>query len=344
LQVSDFHYQLPENLIAQEPLPDRSASRMLVVSPRSQTIADNQFQNFAAFLRPGDCLVLNNTKVFPARLHGRRNRPDGAEVEVFLLKSLNGDDTDWQCLVRPGKRTRKGDHILFRPDLTAQVLEHGEFGERTIRFSSEKPIAALLEEIGETPLPPYIRPTQNNTDKTRYQTVFAQHRGSVAAPTAGLHFTPQILEACRQAGAEIAYVTLHVGLGTFAPLRAENISEIELHEEYFEIAASDAELMHAARRRVCVGTTTVRTMETAMLRGGLRPMRGQTNLFIHPGYQFLGTNAMLTNFHLPQSSLLMLVSAFAGHDLTMRAYRHAVEEKYRFFSYGDCMFIEGMHD
>ncbi len=317
---------------------------MLVVSPASQTIADNQFQNFAAFLRPGDCLVLNNTKVFPARLHGRRNRPDGAEVEVFLLKSLNGDDTDWQCLVRPGKRTRKGDHILFRPDLTAQVLELGEFGERTIRFSSEKPIAALLEEIGETPLPPYIRPTQNNTDKTRYQTVFAQHRGSVAAPTAGLHFTPQILEACRQAGAEIAYVTLHVGLGTFAPLRAENISEIELHEEYFEIAASDAELMHAARRRVCVGTTTVRTMETAMLRGGLRPMRGQTNLFIHPGYQFLGTNAMLTNFHLPQSSLLMLVSAFAGHDLTMRAYRHAVEEKYRFFSYGDCMFIEGMRD
>jgi S-adenosylmethionine:tRNA ribosyltransferase-isomerase len=341
LQVSDFHYQLPEDLIAQEPLADRSASRMLVVSKSTQSLTDNHFQNFAHFLRPGDCLILNNTKVFPARLHGRRNHAQGAEVEVFLLKSLNAQETDWQCLVRPGKRTRKGDHILFRPDLTAQVLEHGEFGERTIRFSSEKPIPALLEEIGETPLPPYIHPTPNNTDKTRYQTVFAQHRGSVAAPTAGLHFTPQILDACRAAGADIAYVTLHVGLGTFAPLRAENISEIELHEEYFEIAEPDAARMRAARRRVCVGTTTVRTIETAMLRGGLHPMQGQTNLFIHPGYKFLATDALLTNFHLPQSSLLMLVSAFAGYDLTMRAYHHAVEQKYRFFSYGDCMFIEG---
>jgi len=340
LQVSDFHYQLPEELIAQEPLADRSASRMLVVSKTTQSIADDSFEHFSSFLRSGDCLVLNNTKVFPARLHGRRNRPDGAEVEVLLLRALNTDETEWRCLVRPGKRTRKGDHILFHPAGSCHVLEHGDYGERTIRFSAEKPPAELLDEIGETPLPPYIQPTAANADKSRYQTVFAQHRGSVAAPTAGLHFTSQMLDACRAAGAEIAYVTLHVGLGTFAPLRVENISEIELHEEYFEIAESDAERMRAARRRVCVGTTSVRTVETAMLRGGLRKMQGQTNLFIHPGYHFLGTDAMLTNFHLPQSSLLMLVSAFAGFDLTMSAYRYAVENKYRFFSYGDCMFIQ----
>ncbi len=313
---------------------------MLVLSKAGQTIADNSFSQFAGFLRPGDCLVLNNTKVFPARLHGRRNRRDGAEVEVFLLKAVNADESEWRCLVRPGKRTRRGDHILFDAGLSCQVLEHGEYGERTIRFSSDRPLAELLDEIGETPLPPYIQPSARSADKNRYQTVFAQHRGSVAAPTAGLHFTPETLKACRAAGAEIAQVTLHVGLGTFAPLRAENVSEIKLHEEYFEIAEPDAARMRAARRRVCVGTTSVRTVETAMLRGGLRKMQGETNLFIHPGYQFLGTDAMLTNFHLPQSSLLMLVSAFAGYDLTMRAYRHAVEQKYRFFSYGDCMFIE----
>ncbi len=325
-------------MIAQEPLEDRTASRMMVLS--KGRLADDQFQRFASFLRPGDCLVLNNTRVFPARLHGRRNRKDGAEVEVFLLRAFDAQETEWRCLVRPGKRTRKGDRILFSAELSAEVLEHGEYGERTIRFAAARPVAELLEEIGETPLPPYIHRQAATADRSRYQTVFAEQRGSVAAPTAGLHFTPEILAACRQAGAEIAYVTLHVGLGTFAPLRVENVSDIELHEEYFEIAESDAERMRAAERRVCVGTTSVRTVETAMLRGGLRPMQGQTNLFIHPGYCFKGTDAMLTNFHLPQSSLLMLVSAFAGYDLTMRAYRHAVAERYRFFSYGDCMFIE----
>ncbi len=313
---------------------------MLVVSRDGKSLKDDQFSNFPRFLRPGDCLVLNNTRVFPARLHGRRNHPDGAELELFLLRALDDAESEWRCLVRPGKRTLKGDRILFNPELSAEVLEHGEFGERTIRFSSTKPIAQVLEEIGETPLPPYIHRAADRGDKGRYQTVFAQQRGSVAAPTAGLHFTPEVLEQCRTAGAEIAYVTLHVGLGTFAPLRVEKVSDIELHEEYFEIAEVDAERMRAAKRRVCVGTTSVRTVETAMLRGGLRAMQGETNLFIHPQYQFRGTDAMLTNFHLPQSSLLMLVSAFAGYDLTMRAYRHAVEEKYRFFSYGDCMFIE----
>lgn len=303
-------------------------------------MADDHFAHFASFLRPGDCLVLNNTRVFPARLHGRRNRTNGAEVEVFLLRALTTDETEWRCLVKPGKRTLKGDRILFSGELSAEVLEHGEFGERTIRFTHSRPISELLEELGETPLPPYIHRVAGDGDKNRYQTVFAAQRGSVAAPTAGLHFTPGMLEACRKAGAEIAYVTLHIGLGTFAPLRVEKISEIELHEEYFEIAEPDAERMRAAERRVCVGTTSVRTVETAMLRGGLRSMTGETNLFIHPGYEFRGTDAMLTNFHLPQSSLLMLVCAFAGYDLTMSAYRHAVANGYRFFSYGDCMFIE----
>lgn len=313
---------------------------MLVLNKTQSSFSDSEFRRFPEHFRPGDCLVLNNTRVFPARLHGRRNRQDGAEVEVFLLRALDEAESEWRCLVRPGKRALKGDRILFDSDLTAEILEHGEFGERVLRFSSERPLTEWLEVIGTTPLPPYIHRTPGSDDKARYQTVFAKERGSVAAPTAGLHFTPEILEACRSAGASIAYVTLHVGLGTFAPLRAENVSDIELHEEYFEITEPDAELMRAAKRRVCVGTTSVRTVETAMLRGGLRAMSGETNLFIHPGYHFKGTDAMLTNFHLPQSSLLMLVSAFAGYELTMRAYAHAVEEKYRFFSYGDCMFIE----
>ena len=313
---------------------------MLILSKDSQSVSDGRFRELPSFLRPGDCLVLNNTRVFPARLHGRRNRDDGAEVEVFLLRALNTSESEWRCLVRPGKRTRKGDRILFGSELTCEVLEHGEFGERTIRFPADRPLSGLLEQLGETPLPPYIHRLSVVGDKTRYQTVFAKHAGSAAAPTAGLHFTTEMMDACRTAGAEIAFVTLHVGLGTFAPLRVEEVGEVELHEEYFEISEQDAERIRRAARRICVGTTTVRTLETAMLRGGIRAMQGETNLFIHPGYEFRATDAMLTNFHLPKSSLLMLVSAFAGYDLAMRAYRHAVQEKYRFFSYGDCMFIQ----
>jgi S-adenosylmethionine:tRNA ribosyltransferase-isomerase len=340
LQVSDFHYDLPEELIAQTPLAERGAARMLVLSKQHATFQDNWFRHFPSFIKPGDCIVLNNTRVFPARLHGRRNHAEGGEVEIFLIRPLNADESEWQCMVRPGKRVRKGDVILFAPDFSAEVLTHGDFGERTIRFTAEEPVKDLIERVGETPLPPYIHRKAELADKARYQTVFAEKRGSVAAPTAGLHFTPEILAECRQAGAQIAYVTLHVGLGTFAPLRAELVSDIELHHENYEVAEPDAELMRAAKRRICVGTTSVRTVETAMLRGGLRPMSGETNLFIHPGFQFRGTDAMLTNFHLPQSSLLMLVSAFAGTQLTLRAYQHAVKEKYRFFSYGDCMFIQ----
>ncbi|HEX4750356.1 MAG TPA: tRNA preQ1(34) S-adenosylmethionine ribosyltransferase-isomerase QueA [Bryobacteraceae bacterium] len=339
-QVSDFYYELPEELIAQEPLRDRSASRMLVVSRQRQTFHDDLFINFPRYLKPGDCLVLNNTRVFPARLHGSRNSEAGAQIEVFLVRSLTPDETEWKVLVRPAKRVHLGDRILFSSDLQGEVLCEGEFGERTIRLVSSQSIAELLERLGQTPLPPYIHRTPDSTDRERYQTVFAQHRGSVAAPTAGLHFTPEILDACRAAGAQIAYLTLHVGLGTFAALRETKLGDIKLHAEYFEIAESEAAIMRAAKRLFCVGTTSVRTLETALLRGGLHGMNGETNLFIHPGFRFRAAGAMLTNFHLPQSSLLMLVSAFAGRDLIFRAYRRAVAERYRFFSYGDCMLIE----
>jgi S-adenosylmethionine:tRNA ribosyltransferase-isomerase len=313
---------------------------MLVVSREQETFHDDVFANFPAYLRKGDCLVVNNTRVFPARLHGRRNHSTGAQVEVFLLRGMDDGQRIWKALVRPGKRARVGDRIYFTPEFQAEVLDHGEFGERTVAFASEKPVHQMLNELGKMPLPPYIHRAPDPKDLERYQTVFSAQLGSAAAPTAGLHFTPEMLSRCRDTGAEIAEVTLHVGLGTFAPLRVENVSEIRLHEEYFEIGGREAELMLKAQRLVCVGTTSVRTVETAFLRGGLKAMKGETNLFIHPGFHFQGTSAMLTNFHLPQSSLLMLVSAFAGRDTILAAYRHAVKERYRFFSYGDCMLIQ----
>jgi S-adenosylmethionine:tRNA ribosyltransferase-isomerase len=342
LQVSDFYYELPKELIAQEPAAERGASRMLVVSREKNTFHDDVFSNFSRYIRPGDCLVLNNTRVFPARLHGTRNTSEGARVEVFLLEAEDDNQNLWRCLVRPGKRVLVGDAILFPGGLRAEVLTYGEFGERTMRFHSftTEPVAELLQEIGEMPLPPYIERHPNDLDSERYQTVFAKHSGAVAAPTAGLHFTPEILEQCRAAGAKVAEVTLHVGLGTFAPLRAAKLERIQLHEERFEISAAAAETMREAARIFCVGTTSVRTVETAMLRGGLTALSGSTNIFIYPGYRFGATGALLTNFHLPESSLLMLVSAFAGRDLTFAAYRHAVAARYRFFSYGDCMLIE----
>ena len=313
---------------------------MLVVSRAKQTFRDDVFANFDSYLRPGDCLVLNDTRVFPARLKGHRNSSSGAEIEVFLVRALNESETEWKALVRPAKRVRKGDAILFANVLSADVISEGEFGERIVRLHCDRPVRELLEELGQTPLPPYIRRNPDQKDRERYQTVFARARGSVAAPTAGLHFTPEMLDRCRAAGAELAYVTLHVGLGTFAPLRGNNVSEIQLHGEFFEITRENARVMRTASRLFCVGTTSVRTIETAMLRGGWAPISGETNLFIYPGFHFRGTGAMLTNFHLPQSSLLMLVAAFAGRELTLAAYRHAVSEKYRFFSYGDCMLIE----
>ncbi len=311
---------------------------MLVVSREEQRFADDEFRNFYRYIRPGDCLVLNNTRVFPARLHGHR-ATSGAEIEVFLLRALNEEETEWNVLVKPGKRVRKGDEIVFGGGLNAEVLSHGDFGERTIRFSAGEPVSQMLETLGETPLPPYIHRRPTRDDRSRYQTVFAERRGSVAAPTAGLHFTPEMLDRCREAGAAVAHVTLHVGLGTFAPLRVQNVEDIRLHEERFEISEENAAIMRRAKRLFCVGTTSVRTVETSLLRGGLSAIAGETNLFIYPGFHFRGTGAMLTNFHLPQSSLLMLICAFAGRDLALAAYRHAVAERYRFFSYGDSMLI-----
>jgi S-adenosylmethionine:tRNA ribosyltransferase-isomerase len=340
LQVSDFYYELPEELIAQEPLAERVASRMLVVSRETNSFHDDEFGNFHKYIRPGDCLVLNDTRVFPARLHGHRNSEKGAAVEVFLIRPIDGEEETWKALVKPGKRARTGDRILFSPELSAEIISQEEFGERTIRLLAKQPVLEILERIGETPLPPYIHRKPTASDRQRYQTVFARKTGSVAAPTAGLHFTPETLAACQEAGAEIAYVTLHVGLGTFAPLRGEKISQIVLHEESFELKERDCERMRRAERLFCAGTTSVRAIETALLRGGLYAQQGETNLFIYPGFHFRGTGAMLTNFHLPESSLLMLVAAFVGRELTLAAYKHAVENRYRFFSYGDCMLIE----
>jgi S-adenosylmethionine:tRNA ribosyltransferase-isomerase len=338
--VSDFDYELPEDLIAQTPPAERGNSRMLVLSRAQTSFHDDVFTNFSRYVRPGDCLVLNNSRVFPARLQGRRNREDGAEVEVFLVHHQPNLENEWQALVKPAKRVRQGDHILFGEGLTAEVLTEGDYGQRTLRMKAEGSIIKLLERFGRVPLPPYIHREPDATDRDRYQTIFAEKTGSAAAPTAGLHFTPAVLDACVDAGATIARVTLHVGLGTFAPLRVSELSKIRLHEEFFEVDEENATRLREAKRLFCVGTTSVRTVETMQVRGGYRAMWGETDLFISPGYQFRAADVMLTNFHLPQSSLLILVSAFAGRDFALAAYRHAVREQYRFFSYGDCMLIE----
>jgi S-adenosylmethionine:tRNA ribosyltransferase-isomerase len=313
---------------------------MLVLSRARGNFQDDEFQNFAKYVKPGDCLVLNDTRVFPARLHGHRNTKDGAVIEVFLLRSIDEQRGEWRALVKPAKRAKTGDHITFSPELSAEIISEGDYGERTIRLESQRDLTSLLEELGETPLPPYIHRQATREDRNRYQTVFAKNSGSIAAPTAGLHFTEKMLEACKAAGATTAHVTLHVGLGTFAPLRGTDLSEIQLHTERFEVLPDECDKMRAAKRVVCVGTTSVRTVETASLSGVLNARTGETNLFIYPGFHFRTVGGMLTNFHLPESSLLMLVSAFAGRELTLAAYEHAVRERYRFFSYGDCMLIE----
>lgn len=313
---------------------------MLVVDRSRQIFFDDHFQNFPAYLNPGDCLILNNTRVFPARLHGRRNHPAGAEVELFLIRALVSDETTWRALAKPAKRVRRGDRILLAPNFQAEVLEETGRGERVIHLQiSSGSVSDELERLGSVPLPPYIHRAPTDADRERYQTVFAQRRGSIAAPTAGLHFTAEMLTRCQSAGADLAHVTLHVGLGTFAPLPEGDLANVPLHEEYFEFPAETAQKAQAAKRRLCIGTTSVRTLESVLLRGGYQAITGETNLFIQPGYRFCGTDAMLTNFHLPESSLLMLVAAFAGYDLTMTAYRHAVASRYRFFSYGDCMLV-----
>ncbi len=352
--LSEFDYHLPPDQIAQEPLADRSASRMLVLHRKEQRWEDRVFRDIPQYLGPGDCLVLNDSKVFPSRLFGRRlgvhahpigkNNPKRWEhlsgrVEVFLLRPVSEDQHTWTALVRPGRKMRTGERIRFEDGLKAEIVNRGEFGQRTIRFDLEGDIFERLRAIGHMPLPPYIRRADTVQDQDRYQTIYARQVGSVAAPTAGLHFTPEILDECRKAGADVATVTLHVGLGTFQPLHAEKVEEAKLHQESFQVTEENAARMRQARRIVAVGTTSTRTVETLMQRGGLAAASGETDLFIYPGFEFRAVGAMLTNFHLPMSSLLVLVCAFAGKDFVLAAYRHAVESGYRFYSYGDCMLI-----
>ncbi len=353
MDLAAFDFHLPDVLIAQEPLADRAASRMLVVHRAEGRWEDRAFRDFPSYLGPGDCLVLNDSRVFPARLLGRRagvhalpvgrGNPKRAEhlsgeAEVFLLRP-GANPREWTALVRPGRKIGVGERILFADGLECEVTARGEFGERTIRFTGKGDLYEEFEKIGHVPLPPYIRRADRAEDRERYQTVFARDRGSVAAPTAGLHFTPEILAACRERGAEIATVTLHVGLGTFQPLHEEQVELARLHSESYAITEDNAALMRAARRLACVGTTSVRTVETAMRDGEMAAGSGETDIFIQPGYRFRGAGAMLTNFHLPRTSLLLLVCAFAGTDLALAAYRHAVEARYRFYSYGDCMLV-----
>ena len=351
VDLSAFDYQLPEELIAQQPLADRAASRMLVVHRAEGRWEDRTFRDLPSYLHPGDCLVLNDSRVFPARLFGHRtgvkSLPIGkrnpqrheyliGQVEVFLVRPLNADALEWEALVRPGRKMRTGERIRFEDSLEAEIIARGEFGERTIRFSGADDVYAALERIGHVPLPPYIKRADEPADRERYQTVFAREKGSVAAPTAGLHFTDEVLNSCRSRGAELAYVTLHVGLGTFQPLHTERVEEAHLHSERYAITEDNARRMREAGRVVAIGTTSVRTIETAWRSSALS---GETDIFIYPGFVFQCTGAMLTNFHLPQTSLLLLVAAFAGTELTLAAYRHAVEQRYRFYSYGDCMLV-----
>ena len=354
MDLTSFDYLLPEDLIAQAPLADRAASRMLVLYRREGRWEDREFREFPEFLSAGDCLVLNDSRVFPARLFGHRagtralpvgkNNPKrreflSGEVEVFLLRPVRADGRDWEALVRPGRKMRKGERVRFPGGLEAEIVAHGEFGERVIRFAGDADLFAEFERIGHVPLPPYIKRRDETADRERYQTVFARERGSVAAPTAGLHFTGEILDRCRERGAAVAYVTLHVGLGTFQPLHAEQVEQARLHGEWYRIDEENAARMRAARKLVAVGTTSVRSIESALRGGEMRAVSGETDIFLYPGSRFAGVGAMLTNFHLPRTSLLLLVCAFAGTELTLAAYRHAVERRYRFYSYGDCMLI-----
>lgn len=354
MHLSEFDYHLPPESIAQEPLADRSASRMLVLHRMEGRWEDRAFRDLPLYLAPGDCLALNDSKVFPARLFGHRsgvhslpigkNNPRRSEflsgaVEIFLLRPVTQDAKTWTALVRPGRKMRTGERVRFGDGSEAVIVERGEFGERTLRFDVSGDIYEWLNGMGHVPLPPYIHRADKVEDRSRYQTVYAREVGSVAAPTAGLHFTPEVLGRCREAGAEIAQVTLHVGLGTFQPLHEEVVEQAKLHSEHFSLDDANAAKLRAAKRIVAVGTTSVRTIESALRGPGLAATSGETDIFIYPGFEFRGVGAMLTNFHLPKSSLLLLVSAFAGKDFVLEAYRHAVETGYRFYSYGDCMLI-----
>jgi len=358
--VSEFDYALPEKLIAQEPLPQREMSRMLQLSRDNGQLEDRCFRDFPELVRPDDLVVFNNTRVLPARLYGHRSgsraqhlsvqNPASRDflkgrIEVLLTKQISY--LEWECLVRPGRKIGVGERLFFgdHEELVAEVVARGTFGERRIRFAPLPDLWASLEHLGHIPLPPYISRADEDTDRDRYQTVYARARGSVAAPTAGLHFTEEIFARLKQHRIETAEITLHVGLGTFQPVRVDRVENHKLHSEHYEIPAEAAEKINRAldqrRRVVAIGTTSVRSLEySAREFGRVLPGGGEADLFIYPGFQFRVIGALLTNFHLPKSTLLMLVSAFGGKENVLAAYRHAVAQRYRFYSYGDCMFLE----
>lgn len=340
MNKSDFYYELPPERIAQEPMEPRDHSRMLVMERQSGALTDKHFYDLPSFLKPGDCLILNDSRVLPARLYGSR-KGTGAAVELLLLKPL-GRDT-WEGLAGPGKKARPGDTLIFGGGLLeADVEEILDEGNRKVRFRYQGNFYDILEQIGQMPLPHYI--THELQDKERYQTVYSRELGSAAAPTAGLHFTPALLNQIQQMGVKIGFVTLHVGLGTFRPVKVDDITEHKMHAEHYELSQETADLINRTRasggRVIAVGTTSCRTLESVGLTEGLvKPAEGWTSIFIYPGYRFQLLDGLLTNFHLPESTLIMLVSAFAGYDNTMKAYRHAVEDHYRFYSFGDAMLI-----
>jgi len=341
MTTKDFYYDLPPELIAQTPLTDRTASKLLVMGRESGEITHRIFRDIVEYLKPGDCLVMNNTRVIPARLYGCKEG-SGGKIEFLLLKRLELDI--WEVILKPGKKAKPGSRFVFGDGLlVAEVLEIVEDGKRIVRFEYEGVWEELLDRLGEMPLPPYIK--EKLEDRERYQTVYSKIDGSAAAPTAGLHFTKELLEEIQKKGVRVAYLTLHVGLGTFRPVSVENVEEHIMHTEHYEISAETAEIINQTRteggRIIAVGTTSVRTLETVAAEDGtLTAKTGETNIFIYPGYRFKAVDALITNFHLPESTLLMLISAFAGKEHVFQAYREAVEKKYRFFSFGDAMFME----
>lgn len=340
MKVSDFHYNLPEELIAQVPLEKRDASRLMVLDKQEKTIAHKTFTDILDYLEPGDCLVRNNTKVIPARLYGQKEET-GAQVEFLLLKQLEGDI--WEVMVRPGRRLKPGVIVTFGGGvLKGEILDYLDGGNRKVKFIYEGIFNEILDQIGLMPLPPYIH--EKLKEKDRYQTIYARYDGSAAAPTAGLHFTNELFEKVKQKGVEVANVTLHVGIGTFRPVKEETVEEHDMHTEHYYIKPEDVEKINKAKREghriIAVGTTSCRVLESvADEKGMVKPVEGDTSIFIYPGYAFKCIDALITNFHLPESTLLMLVSALAGREFILQAYEEAVKEKYRFFSFGDAMFI-----
>lgn len=339
--VTDFDYDLPQELIAQHPMEPRDHSRLLVVDKKTGEIEHKHFYDLVNYLKPGDVLVFNDTRVIPARLHGTKDT--GAHVEVFLL--TRRDATDWEVLVRPGKKLQVGVKINFSDELSCEVIEHTDFGGRVVRFKYDGIFEEILDRLGETPLPPYI--TAPLEDKERYQTVYNRERGSAAAPTAGLHFTKELLQKIKDIGCEEVFVTLHVGLGTFRPVSEAKIEEHKMHKEFYTVSQEAADAVNKAkaegRRIIAVGTTAVRTLEAAGADGQLHAGSSWTNIFIYPGYKFRLVDDLVTNFHLPQSTLLMLVSTLSTREIMLQTYKKAVEEKYRFFSFGDAMFITDLN-